>query len=205
MVKFLCRVILTKLRPVKKNDEYEDFLMILNFIKASLRSGMPFAAVLEQIKVSPKYRRLFVELGLGSLLSLGMKQATEDSFYSRERLLAHNHGNLEFISDFSTCLIYSMKFGGNIDAVIEHFVKIVKSTQQARKQFAVSTAQMRFQAQILCYSPFILALLFLIADPERIFVFFRSGVGFFCIGIMILLYCIGVKWIRVITSMPEGM
>lgn len=90
--------------------------------------------------------------------------------------------------------------GGDLSQTFDSIVYTIRERQKLEKKIQALTAMGRFQGLIVTLIPFVLALVFFIADPTMMMPMFTTTLGLFLLFIMISLQVIGGFLIRKIVT-----
>lgn len=90
--------------------------------------------------------------------------------------------------------------GGDLSQTFDSIVYTIRERQKLEKKIQALTAMGRFQGLVVTLIPFVLALVFFIADPNLMIPMFTTTLGLFLIFIMISLQVIGGFLIRKIVT-----
>ena len=90
--------------------------------------------------------------------------------------------------------------GGNLGEVLDHVGDTIRERNQIRRQVRTLSAEGRISANVLIALPLAIAGLLAVISPDYIRVFISSPVGGVLIGISLVLFIVGVLWLRQITK-----
>ncbi|MEO8261206.1 MAG: type II secretion system F family protein [Pseudolysinimonas sp.] len=90
--------------------------------------------------------------------------------------------------------------GGNLGEVLDHVGETIRERNQIRRQVRTLSAEGRISANVLIALPLAIAGLLAVISPDYIKVFISSPLGGVLIGISLVLFIVGVLWLRQITK-----
>jgi tight adherence protein B len=140
--------------------------------------GNPLRAEFEQLLTQHKLGQSFEE----ALLDLGNRIPRPD------------------VQMLVTSINILKETGGDLSQTFDSIVFTIRERQKLEKKIQALTAMGRFQGLVVTLIPFILALVFFIADPAMMMPMFTTTLGLFLIFIMITLQVIGGFLIRKIVT-----
>ena len=140
--------------------------------------GNPLRAEFEQVLTQHKLGQSFEE----ALLDLGNRIPRPD------------------VQMLVTSINILKETGGDLSQTFDSIVFTIRERQKLEKKIQALTAMGRFQGLVVTLIPFILAIVFFIADPAMMMPMFTTTLGLFLIFIMITLQVIGGFLIRKIVT-----
>jgi tight adherence protein B len=90
--------------------------------------------------------------------------------------------------------------GGNLGEVLDHVGETIRERNQIRRQVRTLSAEGRISANVLIALPLGIAAILAIVSPDYITLFISTPLGMVLIGISVVLFIIGVLWLRQITK-----
>jgi tight adherence protein B len=90
--------------------------------------------------------------------------------------------------------------GGNLGEVLDHVGETIRERNQIRRQVRTLSAEGRISANVLIALPIAIAALLAFISPDYVKLFVTTPIGLVLIGISIVLFVIGVLWLRQITK-----
>lgn len=90
--------------------------------------------------------------------------------------------------------------GGNLGEVLDHVGDTIRERNQIRRQVRTLSAEGRISANVLIALPLGIAGVLAVISPEYVKVFVTTPIGMVLIGISLVLFTIGVLWLRRITK-----
>lgn len=90
--------------------------------------------------------------------------------------------------------------GGNLGEVLDHVGDTIRERNQIRRQVRTLSAEGRVSANVLIALPLGIAAVLAVISPEYVKVFVTTPIGMVLIGISLVLFTIGVLWLRRITK-----
>lgn len=89
--------------------------------------------------------------------------------------------------------------GGNLGEVLDHVGDTIRERNQIRRQIRTLSAEGRISANVLIGLPLAIAAVLAVVSPDYIGLFVSSPIGIALIGISLVLFTVGVLWLRRIT------
>jgi tight adherence protein B len=90
--------------------------------------------------------------------------------------------------------------GGNLGEVLDHVGETIRERNQIRRQVRTLSAEGRISANVLIALPIAIAALLAFVSPDYVTLFVTTPIGLVLIGISLVLFVIGVLWLRQITK-----
>jgi tight adherence protein B len=90
--------------------------------------------------------------------------------------------------------------GGNLGEVLDHVGDTIRERNQIRRQVRTLSAEGRISANVLIALPVAIAGLLAFVSPDYVKLFVTTPIGMVLIGISVVLFVIGVLWLRQITK-----
>lgn len=90
--------------------------------------------------------------------------------------------------------------GGNLSEVLDHVGETIRERNQIRRQVATLSAEGRMSANVLIALPIGVAAVLLVVSPDYLSVFATSPLGWALIGASLLLFAVGVLWLRTVVK-----
>lgn len=90
--------------------------------------------------------------------------------------------------------------GGNLGEVLDHVGETIRERNQIRRQIRTLSAEGRISANVLIALPLGISALLAVISPTYIALFVTTPVGMVLIGISLVLFVLGVLWLRQITK-----
>jgi tight adherence protein B len=90
--------------------------------------------------------------------------------------------------------------GGNLGEVLDHVGDTIRERNQIRRQVRTLSAEGRISANVLIGLPLGIAAILAIVSPDYIKLFITTPIGMVLIGISLVLFTLGVLWLRQITK-----
>lgn len=88
--------------------------------------------------------------------------------------------------------------GGNLGEVLDHVGETIRERNQIRRQVRTLSAEGRISANVLIALPLVIAGVLAVVSPNYIALFVTTPIGLVLIGISLVLFIIGVFWLRAI-------
>lgn len=165
----------------------------LQLIASGLRAGHSLPAALDVVAVeaeSPtaeEFARLLNKHRLGFDLAQSIEECAErmdcdDLAWTAQAVAIHR------------------EVGGNLGEVLDHVGETIRERNQIRRQIRTLSAEGRISADVLIVLPVAIALVLAVISPGYIALFVTTPVGIVLIGISLVLFTLGVLWLRQITK-----
>jgi tight adherence protein B len=90
--------------------------------------------------------------------------------------------------------------GGNLGEVLDHVGETIRERNQIRRQIRTLSAEGRISANVLIGLPLVIAAVLAVVSPDYISLFVSTPIGIVLIGISLVLFIVGVLWLRQITK-----
>jgi tight adherence protein B len=90
--------------------------------------------------------------------------------------------------------------GGNLGEVLDHVGDTIRERNQIRRQVRTLSAEGRISANVLIALPLAIAGILAVVSPDYIRLFVSTPIGMVLIGISLVLFTVGVLWLRQITK-----
>jgi tight adherence protein B len=90
--------------------------------------------------------------------------------------------------------------GGNLGEVLDHVGETIRERNGIRRQVRTLSAEGRISANVLIALPLAIAGFLAIVSPDYVKLFITTPIGMVLIGISVVLFTIGVLWLRQITK-----
>jgi tight adherence protein B len=88
--------------------------------------------------------------------------------------------------------------GGNLSEVLDHVGETIRERSQIRRQVATLSAEGRMSANVLIALPVLIAVVLAIVSPSYLTVFLTTPLGWALIAAGLLLFAVGVVWLRAV-------
>ena len=190
MVPFLILSMLINKRSARFHEQLPD---TLNFISGSMRSGygllqaMQAAAKESLPPMSTEIKRTLAEARLGLPLEEALQKMAERV----------NEDNFNWTV---MAVNIQREVGGNLAEVLEIVADTIRERDKVKKQIKILTAEGRLSAVILSILPVVIAILFFIINPSYMLLLVTTGFGLALVASGLVLFTIGVLWLRKIVS-----
>ncbi|HWM32720.1 MAG TPA: type II secretion system F family protein [Pseudolysinimonas sp.] len=164
----------------------------LQLIASGLRAGLSLPAALDAVAAeaeSPtaeEFARLLNKNRIGYDLAQAIEECAErmdsdDLAWTAQAVAIHR------------------EVGGNLGEVLDHVGETIRERNQIRRQIRTLSAEGRISANVLIALPIGIALVLAVISPDYISLFVTTPVGMVLIGISLVLFTVGVLWLRAIT------
>ena len=90
--------------------------------------------------------------------------------------------------------------GGNLSEVLDHVGETIRERNAIRRQVSTLSAEGKVSANVLIGLPVAIAAVLSLVSPGYLRVFVTTPLGFALIGISLLLFLIGVLWLRAVVK-----
>jgi tight adherence protein B len=171
----------------------EEFPESIDLLTRAIRAGHPLSSGMRMVAeegpptVAEEFRKSFEEQRFGLPFQdalLGMVDRT----------------NLVDVRIFAIAVLIQREVGGNLAEILENLADTIRGRFYIRRQLRVYTAQGRLSGYALAALPVVVGLLFFLIQPEHIGLLFTTTIGWFMVGVAVVLQVLGVLWIRSIIN-----
>jgi tight adherence protein B len=90
--------------------------------------------------------------------------------------------------------------GGNLSEVLDHVGETIRERNQIRRQVATLSAEGRMSANVLIALPVLIAIVLAVMSPGYLLGFLTTPLGWLMIGASLVLFAIGVIWLRAVVK-----
>lgn len=90
--------------------------------------------------------------------------------------------------------------GGNLSEVLDHVGETIRERNQIRRQVATLSAEGRISANVLIALPVLIAVILAVVSPSYITALITQPLGWALIGASLVLFTIGVVWLRAVVK-----
>jgi tight adherence protein B len=167
-------------------DQMVDGLGLMsNGVKTGLSTQQAMKLVSDNMPnpISQEFKLMLDQITLG--------QSLEDVLNDLARRIPYSD-----VQMFVTAVNILKETGGNTAEVFDNISKTIRERIKVEKKIAAVTAQGVMQGAIITVMPFILLVLFYFMDPDFIAPMFNQTLGWFLLGLMLVLQIIGGILIR---------
>jgi tight adherence protein B len=167
----------------------EEFPESIDLLTRAIRAGHPLASGMRMVAdegpptVAEEFRQTFEEQRFGLPFEdalLGMVDRT----------------SLVDVRIFAIAVLIQREVGGNLAEILDNLAQTIRGRFYIRRQLRVYTAQGRLSGYTLAAMPVVVGFLLFLMQPEHIGLLFETRVGWFMVGVALLLQLMGVLWIR---------
>ena len=171
----------------------EEFPESIDLLTRAIRAGHPLSSGMRMVAeegpptVAEEFRQSFEEQRFGLPFEdalLGMVDRT----------------NLVDVRIFAIAVLIQREVGGNLAEILENLAETIRGRFYIRRQLRVYTAQGRLSGYALAALPIVVGALFFLIQPEHIGLLFTTNIGWFMVGVAVVLQLLGVFWIRSIIN-----
>lgn len=189
---FGARVVISR-RLAKRRSTFADQLDdTLQLLASSLRAGHSLPAAVNAVAAeaeaptSEEFGRLLNKHRLGFDLGQAIEEcaermACEDLAWTAQAVTIHR------------------EVGGNLGEVLDHVGDTIRERNGIRRQVRTLSAEGRMSANVLIALPILIAVVLSVLSPTYLTLFFTTPIGWLMIGVSIVLFAIGVLWLRAVT------
>jgi len=181
------------LADIRKNRFHEQLPNTLNMISGAMRAGYGLVQALnvaakESVPpMSTELTRALTEARLGIPLEEALQNMAQ-------RL---NEDNFTWTV---MAINIQREVGGNLAELLEIIADTIRERDKVKRQIKILTAEGRLSAMILALLPIFLALLLFILNPSYMAILVQTVLGLAMIGFGLILFTIGVLWLKKITT-----
>jgi len=167
----------------------EEFPEAIDLLTRAIRAGHPLASGMRMVAdegpptVAEEFRQTFEEQRFGLPFDdalLGMVDRT----------------SMVDVRIFVIAVLIQREVGGNLAEILDNLAHTIRGRFYIRRQLRVYTAQGRLSGYTLAALPIVVGFLTFLMQPEHIGLLFSTPIGWFMVGVAILLQLIGGLWIR---------
>jgi tight adherence protein B len=90
--------------------------------------------------------------------------------------------------------------GGNLSEVLDHVGDTIRERSQIRRQVQTLSAEGRISANVLIALPVLIAVVLAVISPSYLTVFFTTPSGWALIAASLVLFAVGVVWLRAVVK-----
>ena len=90
--------------------------------------------------------------------------------------------------------------GGNLSEVLDHVGETIRERNQIRRQVATLSAEGKVSANVLIALPIAIAAVLCVVSPSYIGVFVSTPLGIGLVGVSLVLFVLGVLWLRAVVK-----
>jgi tight adherence protein B len=90
--------------------------------------------------------------------------------------------------------------GGNLSEVLDHVGETIRERSQIRRQVQTLSAEGRISANVLIALPVLIAVVLAVISPSYLTAFFTTPLGWALIAASLVLFTIGVAWLRAVVK-----
>ena len=170
-------------------DQLDDTLQL---ISAGLRAGHSLPSAIDTVAMeadsptSEEFARLLNKHRLGFDLAQAIEECAgrmdcDDLAWTAQAVAIHR------------------EVGGNLSEVLDHVGETIRERNQIRRQIRTLSAEGRVSANVLIALPIVIAAVLAVISPNYIAVFVTTPVGWALIGLSLVLFTVGMLWLRQIT------
>ena len=167
----------------------EDFPESIDLLTRAIRAGHPLASGMRMVadegppSVAEEFRQTFEEQRFGLPFEdalLGMVDRT----------------GLVDVRIFTIAVLIQREVGGNLAEILDTLAETIRGRFYIRRQLRVYTAQGRLSGYTLAALPIVVGVALFFMNPEHVGLLFNTTVGWFMVGVGIVLQLVGGLWIR---------
>jgi tight adherence protein B len=174
-------------RRQKFGDQLDDTLQL---VASGLRAGHSLPAALDAVSLeseaptSEEFARVLNKHRIG----MGLDQALEEC---ADRMKSDD------LAWTASAVAIHREVGGNLGEVLDHVGETIRERNQIRRQVDTLSAEGRLSANILIALPVLISIVLMFVSPNYLKLFVSSPIGWGLIGACLVLFTIGVLWLRV--------
>jgi tight adherence protein B len=167
----------------------EEFPESIDLLTRAIRAGHPLASGMRMVAdegpptVAEEFRQTFEEQRFGLPFEdalLGMVDRT----------------GLVDVRIFTIAVLIQREVGGNLAEILDNLAETIRGRFYIRRQLRVYTAQGRLSGYTLAALPIVVGVALFFMNPEHVGLLFSTTVGWFMVGVGIVLQLMGGLWIR---------
>jgi tight adherence protein B len=167
----------------------------LSLVASSLRAGHSLAHAIDAVSheaespTAEEFARVLNQhrLGrdLGEALQLGAERLRSD--------------DLAWVAQ---AVAIHREIGGNLSEVLDHVGETIRERAQIRRQVATLSAEGRMSANVLIALPVVVAIVLAVVSPGYLTAFLTTPLGWLLIAVGLVLFGVGVVWLRAVVKVP---
>jgi tight adherence protein B len=167
-------------------DQLDD---TLSLVASSLRAGHSLPRAMDAVSheaespTAEEFARILNQHRLGRDLS-------EAIALSAERMRSDD------LAWVAQAVAIHREVGGNLSEVLDHVGETIRERGQVRRQVATLSAEGRLSANVLIALPVLIAIVLAVISPGYLTAFLTTPLGWALIGASLVLFAIGVVWLR---------
>jgi len=163
--------------------------MLANAMKAGTNLHQALKLVPQEMEtpISQEFAVLLREMELGLKLEDALNNLVKRTESSEYELVA-------------TAINVSRESGGNLAEVFDRIADTIRERFLMLGKIKTLTAEGKMQGLFVGVLPFLLGILMMIIDPDKMVPFFTSFIGYILLGVVLLLVLMGMFLIRKITT-----
>jgi tight adherence protein B len=171
----------------------EQFPEAMDLLGRAIRAGHPLSAGLRMVAdemadpTATEFRQVFEEQRFGLPF--------EDALLSMA-----DRVDLVDVRIFITAVLIQREVGGNLAEILDKIATTVRSRFTLKRQLKVYTAQGRISGYALVALPIMTGVALYFIDPEYVSMLWTESVGRLMVGVVLVMWFIGILWIRRIIS-----
>jgi len=163
--------------------------MLANAMKAGTNLHQALKLIPQEMEtpISQEFALLLREMELGLKLEDALNNLVKRTESSEYELVA-------------TAINVSRESGGNLAEVFDRIADTIRERFLMLGKIKTLTAEGRMQGLFVGILPFLLGILMMVIDPDKMVPFFTSFIGYILLGVVLLLVLMGTFLIRKITT-----
>lgn len=163
--------------------------MLANAMKAGTNLPQALKLVPQEMgaPISQEFALLLREMELGLKLEDALNNLVKRTESSEYELVA-------------TAINVSRESGGNLAEVFDRIADTIRERSLMLGKIKTLTAEGKMQGIFVGVLPFLLGILMMVIDPDKMVPFFTSFIGYVLLGVVLLLVLMGMFFIRKITT-----
>jgi tight adherence protein B len=193
LVLFGARAVIARRIAKRRSAFAEQLDDTLQLMASGLRAGHSLPAALDAVAAeaeSPTAEE-FARLLNKNRIGYDLAQAIEEC---AERM------DCDDLAWTAQAVAIHREVGGNLGEVLDHVGETIRERNQIRRQVRTLSAEGRISANVLIALPIAIATLLAFVSPDYVRLFVTTPIGLVLIGISVVLFIIGVLWLRQITK-----
>jgi tight adherence protein B len=164
----------------------------LQLIASGLRAGHSLPAALDAVAAeaeSPTAEE-FARLLNKHRIGYDLAQAIEE---------CANRMDCDDLAWTAQAVAIHREVGGNLGEVLDHVGETIRERNQIRRQVRTLSAEGRISANVLIALPIGIAAILAVISPDYVTLFVTTPIGMVLIAVSLVLFVVGVLWLRQIT------
>jgi Flp pilus assembly protein TadB len=167
----------------ERKNIFKDLRLVVDQLQASLAVGMPLRGAFERMGRENWRSGVFRENIDKVTSSLALGRSLKETLDSTGAALLSGKGESRTVGVLFSSLALCEELGANTEALLGSLKVRLGEREELIRRMAAGTAQVRFQAFVLCVSPLAFAVGYLLLSPSKLKFFTDTWVGISVLGV----------------------